>query len=176
MVACLPGSRYDRKGRLSGVPSGGRVIGGRLFQLSPSTTWSPVQWKISSTCAKSRDWSYFNGTSASFSTLGMWITSSTLPRPQAHPTIGSMDRKPCVLTPWVPSMQSVWRGSITPRCFSPRLRSATATRSNTYGPRIGINDGRVIPNFMKQALGGKELTIYGDGSQTRSFCYVSEKL
>ncbi len=47
---------------------------------------------------------------------------------------------------------------------------------NTYGPRMQINDGRVIPNFMKQALRGEELTIYGDGSQTRSFCYVSDEI
>ena len=45
---------------------------------------------------------------------------------------------------------------------------------NTYGPRMRINDGRAIPNFLKQALTGEDLTIYGDGSQTRSFCYVSD--
>jgi dTDP-glucose 4,6-dehydratase len=45
---------------------------------------------------------------------------------------------------------------------------------NTYGPRMRINDGRAIPNFLKQALTGKNLTIYGDGTQTRSFCYVSD--
>lgn len=45
---------------------------------------------------------------------------------------------------------------------------------NTYGPRLQANDGRVISNFMIQALGGEPLTIYGDGSQTRSFCYVSD--
>lgn len=45
---------------------------------------------------------------------------------------------------------------------------------NTYGPRIGQNDGRVIPNFVTQALAGKDITIYGDGSQTRSYCYVSD--
>jgi dTDP-glucose 4,6-dehydratase len=47
---------------------------------------------------------------------------------------------------------------------------------NTYGPRMQINDGRVIPNFMWQALRGENLTIYGDGSQTRSFCYVSDEI
>lgn len=47
---------------------------------------------------------------------------------------------------------------------------------NTYGPRMQINDGRVIPNFMKQALRGEELTVYGDGQQTRSFCYVSDEI
>jgi dTDP-glucose 4,6-dehydratase len=45
---------------------------------------------------------------------------------------------------------------------------------NTYGPRLQVNDGRVISNFMTQALIGEPLTIYGDGSQTRSFCYVSD--
>src|SRR5580704_14729250 len=45
---------------------------------------------------------------------------------------------------------------------------------NTYGPRLQPNDGRVISNFMMQALRGEPLTIYGDGSQTRSFCYVSD--
>jgi len=45
---------------------------------------------------------------------------------------------------------------------------------NTYGPRMRIDDGRVVPNFLNQALQGKPLTIYGDGTQTRSFCYVSD--
>jgi dTDP-glucose 4,6-dehydratase len=45
---------------------------------------------------------------------------------------------------------------------------------NTYGPRMRINDGRAIPNFIKQALRGEDLTAYGNGSQTRSFCYVSD--
>jgi len=47
---------------------------------------------------------------------------------------------------------------------------------NTYGPRMQINDGRVIPNFMRQAMHGDDLTVYGDGSQTRSFCYVSDEI
>ncbi|MGC2109914.1 MAG: UDP-glucuronic acid decarboxylase family protein [Candidatus Korobacteraceae bacterium] len=47
---------------------------------------------------------------------------------------------------------------------------------NTYGPRLQINDGRVISNFMKQALLGEDLTVYGEGSQTRSFCYVSDEI
>ena len=45
---------------------------------------------------------------------------------------------------------------------------------NTYGPRMRPNDGRVVSNFIVQALGGSPLTIYGNGSQTRSFCYVSD--
>jgi len=47
---------------------------------------------------------------------------------------------------------------------------------NTYGPRMQINDGRVIPNFMWQALRGEDLTVFGDGSQTRSFCYVDDEI
>ncbi len=47
---------------------------------------------------------------------------------------------------------------------------------NTYGARMQLNDGRVIPNFMKQALRGEPLTIYGEGKQTRSFCYVSDEI
>ncbi|HLC44317.1 MAG: NAD-dependent dehydratase [Candidatus Doudnabacteria bacterium RIFCSPHIGHO2_01_FULL_50_11] len=45
---------------------------------------------------------------------------------------------------------------------------------NTYGPRMALDDGRVVSNFMVQALKGEALTMYGDGSQTRSFCYVSD--
>jgi len=45
---------------------------------------------------------------------------------------------------------------------------------NTYGPRMNPHDGRVIPNFLSQAIRGEDLTLYGDGSQTRSFCYVSD--
>jgi dTDP-glucose 4,6-dehydratase len=47
---------------------------------------------------------------------------------------------------------------------------------NTYGPRMQLNDGRVVPNFMKQALRGEDLTVYGDGNQTRSFCYASDEV
>ena len=45
---------------------------------------------------------------------------------------------------------------------------------NTYGPRMRVNDGRVVSNFVVQALQGKDITIYGEGTQTRSFCYVSD--
>ncbi len=45
---------------------------------------------------------------------------------------------------------------------------------NTYGERMRMNDGRAIPNFLRQALTGEPMTVYGDGSQTRSFCYVSD--
>ena len=45
---------------------------------------------------------------------------------------------------------------------------------NTYGPRMRLNDGRVLPAFIGQALRGEDLTIFGDGEQTRSFCYVDD--
>lgn len=57
-----------------------------------------------------------------------------------------------------------------------RLDVRVARIFNTYGPRMRIDDGRVIPNFMKQALTGQDLTVYGDGEQTRSFCYVSDMI
>ena len=45
---------------------------------------------------------------------------------------------------------------------------------NTYGPRMRVNDGRALPNFMCQALRNEDITVFGDGSQTRSFCYISD--
>ena len=45
---------------------------------------------------------------------------------------------------------------------------------NTYGPRMIFHDGRVVSNFVVQALRGDDITLYGDGQQTRSFCYVSD--
>jgi UDP-glucuronate decarboxylase len=55
-----------------------------------------------------------------------------------------------------------------------RLRIKVARIFNTYGPRMHPNDGRVVSNFVVQALAGKSLTVYGKGAQTRSFCYVSD--
>ncbi len=55
-----------------------------------------------------------------------------------------------------------------------KLNSRIVRIFNTYGPRMRINDGRVIPNFIVSALTGKPITIYGDGNQTRSFCYISD--
>jgi UDP-glucuronate decarboxylase len=55
-----------------------------------------------------------------------------------------------------------------------KLRIKVARIFNTYGPRMHPNDGRVVSNFIVQALLGQDITIYGDGSQTRSFCYVDD--
>ena len=54
------------------------------------------------------------------------------------------------------------------------LETHIARIFNTYGPRMRLDDGRVVPNFICQAIKGKPLTVYGDGSQTRSFCYVDD--
>jgi dTDP-glucose 4,6-dehydratase len=56
------------------------------------------------------------------------------------------------------------------------LDTAIARIFNTYGPRMRPHDGRAIPTFLRQALANRPLTIYGDGSQTRSFCYVSDQI
>jgi dTDP-glucose 4,6-dehydratase len=55
-----------------------------------------------------------------------------------------------------------------------RLDTRIVRIFNTYGPRMRLNDGRALPNFMYQALVGEPITVYGDGKQTRSFCYVSD--
>jgi dTDP-glucose 4,6-dehydratase len=55
-----------------------------------------------------------------------------------------------------------------------RLPTTIARIFNTYGPRMKLDDGRVVPAFIDQALRGVPLTIFGDGSQTRSFCYASD--
>ena len=55
-----------------------------------------------------------------------------------------------------------------------QVRIKVARFFNTYGPRMHVNDGRVVSNFIVQALKGEDITLYGDGSQTRSFCYVDD--
>ena len=56
------------------------------------------------------------------------------------------------------------------------LETRIARIFNTYGPRMRINDGRVIPAFFGQALRGEDITVFGDGSQTRSFCYLDDQI
>ncbi|RDJ94314.1 NAD-dependent epimerase/dehydratase family protein, partial [Lacticaseibacillus rhamnosus] len=58
------------------------------------------------------------------------------------------------------------------RCHAVDLRLVRIF--NTYGPRMALDDGRVVSNFIVQALRGESITVYGDGSQTRSFCYVDD--
>ena len=57
-----------------------------------------------------------------------------------------------------------------------KVKIKVARIFNTYGPRIAMNDGRVVSNFIVQALRGENITVYGDGSQTRSFCYVDDMI
>ena len=57
-----------------------------------------------------------------------------------------------------------------------QLKIKVARIFNTYGPRMQINDGRVVSNFIVQAIMGENITIYGDGSQTRSFCYIDDMI
>jgi len=57
-----------------------------------------------------------------------------------------------------------------------RLPVRIARIFNTYGPRMRLDDGRVVTNFIRQALAGQPLTVYGDGSQTRSFCYIDDQV
>jgi dTDP-glucose 4,6-dehydratase len=54
------------------------------------------------------------------------------------------------------------------------MKTSIARIFNTYGPRMALNDGRVVPAFIDQALRGRDLSVFGDGSQTRSFCFVSD--
>ncbi len=56
------------------------------------------------------------------------------------------------------------------------LETRIARIFNTYGPRMRKNDGRALPNFIQQAIAGKPITIYGDGKQTRSFCYITDQV
>lgn len=55
-----------------------------------------------------------------------------------------------------------------------RLKTRIVRIFNTFGPRMRINDGRAVPTFISQALNGEDITVFGDGSQTRSFCYISD--
>lgn len=57
-----------------------------------------------------------------------------------------------------------------------KLKTRIARIFNTFGPRMRLDDGRAVPNFIDQALRGKPITVYGDGSQTRSFCYITDQI
>src|SRR5262249_7164091 len=58
--------------------------------------------------------------------------------------------------------------------FYHKIDTKIARIFNTYGPRMRINDGRAIPSFISEALRGEEITVFGNGKQTRSFCYISD--
>ena len=76
-----------------------------------------------------------------------------------------------------PQTEDYW-GHVNPigprSCYDDKLRIKVARIFNTYGPRMHPNDGRVVSNFIVQALRNNDITVYGDGMQTRSFCYVDD--
>ncbi len=109
--------------------------------------------------------------------------ASCRPRPARSTATRRCIRRP--RTTGATSTRSASAPATTKASAAPRRCSSTTTAStscdikvarifNTYGPRMHPNDGRVVSNFIVQALQGEPITIYGDGSQTRSFCYVDD--
>src|SRR4030042_1062878 len=76
----------------------------------------------------------------------------------------------------VQTIKTAVHGAINMLGLAKRLKIKVARIFNTYGPRMHQNDGRVVSNFIIQALKGENITVYGDGSQTRSFCYVGDMI
>ena len=103
-------------------------------------------------------------------------TSEVYGDPEVHPQPESY--RGCVNTTGIRSCYDEGKRIAETLCFDYQRMHGTEIRVarifNTYGPRMLPNDGRVISNFIVQALTGKSLTIYGEGSQTRSFCYVDD--
>ena len=103
-------------------------------------------------------------------------TSEVYGDPEVHPQPESY--RGCVNTTGIRSCYDEGKRISETLCFDYQRMHATEIRVmrifNTYGPRMLPNDGRVVSNFIVQALEGKPLTVYGDGSQTRSFCYVDD--
>ena len=103
-------------------------------------------------------------------------TSEVYGDPEVHPQPESY--KGCVNTIGIRSCYDEGKRSAETLCFDYQRMHNTEIRVmrifNTYGPRMLPDDGRVVSNFIVQALKGESLTLYGDGSQTRSFCYVDD--
>ncbi len=103
-------------------------------------------------------------------------TSEVYGDPEVHPQPESY--RGCVNTTGIRSCYDEGKRIAETLCFDYQRMHRTEIRVarifNTYGPRMLPDDGRVISNFIVQALTGKSLTIYGEGSQTRSFCYVDD--
>ena len=104
-------------------------------------------------------------------------TSEVYGDPQVHPQTEELLGHTSTRSARAPATT---RASAAPRRCSSTTTASTALRIkvarifNTYGPRMHPNDGRVVSNFIVQALRGEPITIYGDGRQTRSFCYVDD--
>ena len=105
-------------------------------------------------------------------------TSEVYGDPEVHPQ--PEDYRGCVNTIGIRSCYDEGKRIAETLCFDYKRMHATEVRIarifNTYGPRMLEDDGRVISNFIVQALRGKSLTIYGDGQQTRSFCYIDDMI
>ncbi|GAB3028949.1 NAD-dependent epimerase/dehydratase family protein [Natronobiforma cellulositropha] len=103
-------------------------------------------------------------------------TSEVYGEPEVHPQPESYNGNVTVRGPRAPYDESKRFSEALAVAYEQQYGVDTRTVRifNTYGPRMSPTDGRVIPNFVSQALRGDDLTVYGDGSQTRSFCYVSD--
>ncbi len=103
-------------------------------------------------------------------------TSEVYGDPEVHPQ--PEEYRGCVNTIGIRSCYDEGKRIAETLCFDYKRMHGTEVRIarifNTYGPRMLENDGRVISNFIVQALSGNSLTIYGDGQQTRSFCYIND--
>ncbi len=108
--------------------------------------------------------------------LLMASTSEVYGDPEVHPQPESY--RGCVNTTGIRSCYDEGKRIAEALCFDYHRMHGTEIRVarifNTYGPRMFSDDGRVVSNFVVQALRGQPLTLYGDGSQTRSFCYVDD--
>lgn len=103
-------------------------------------------------------------------------TSEVYGDPEQHPQSESYNGNVDIRGPRAPYDESKrFAETLAEAYYQQRdLDVRTVRIFNTYGPRMRPDDGRVIPTFLRQALDGENLTVYGDGSQTRSFCYVSD--
>jgi len=103
-------------------------------------------------------------------------TSEVYGNPEVHPQHEEYNGNVNVRGPRAPYDESKRFGEALAVAYDQQydVDVRTVRIFNTYGPRMRPDDGRVIPNFLSQALRGEDLTVYGDGSQTRSFCYVDD--
>lgn len=109
-------------------------------------------------------------------TLLLASTSEVYGDPEVHPQHEAYNGNVNVRGPRAPYDESKRFGEALAIAYDQQydVDIRTVRIFNTYGPRMRPDDGRVVPNFLSQALRGDDLTVYGDGSQTRSFCYVND--
>ncbi|MFC7187953.1 NAD-dependent epimerase/dehydratase family protein [Halorubrum yunnanense] len=109
-------------------------------------------------------------------TLLLASTSEVYGDPEVHPQHEEYNGNVNVRGPRAPYDESKRFGEALAVAYDQQydVEVRTVRIFNTYGPRMRPDDGRVIPNFLSQALRGDDLTVYGDGTQTRSFCYVDD--